>query len=351
LPGLGRSTSASKKAVLSWLNIPDAGNGSDMIISPVGPSSDLDNDPLHQYIQSRLQASEKLELDRLLYVACTRARVSLHLLGHVNTSHDGSEMKKPHSGSLLHRLWPALESEYAKAFDACAFEPEAPDVADKEIFAFPILKRAATDWTMPAPPILPKKDSGVLPPIDVNEKPVEFYWVGTAARHAGTIVHRWLRKFSEEHNWPAAEQLSDTDETTRRWASDLRVTGDAMVFVCDRVRSALSGLIKDPQGCWILEGEGHAEFALTGLWQGRAESIVIDRVRIDDQGNHWIIDYKTSTHEGGDLDGFLQQEADRYRTQLQKYSTIYQNFVGVPVKTALYFPLLQRFREVSMGGN
>ena len=34
------------------------------------------------------------------------------------------------------------------------------------------------------------------------------------------------------------------------------------------------------------------------------ESGVMDRVRIDD-GRHWIVDYKTSTHEGGNLAGFL----------------------------------------------
>jgi ATP-dependent helicase/nuclease subunit A len=287
----------------------------------------------------------------LLYVACTRARDSLHLLGHVNTTSDGTEMKSPHSGSLLHRLWPALEAQYASAFDQYEIAADVADASNDETFANPILKRAATEWTMPPPPTLPQPESRVLPPIDANEKPVEFYWVGTAARHAGTIVHRWLRKLSEERNLPSVGQLLETEETTRRWASDLRVNNDAVAFVCDRVHSALSGILADPQGCWILEGEGHAEFALTGLWEGAAESIVIDRVRIDDQGIHWIIDYKTSTHEGGNLDGFLQQEEDRYRAQLQKYSTIYQNFAGAPVKTALYFPLLQRFREVALGGD
>ena len=32
------------------------------------------------------------------------------------------------------------------------------------------------------------------------------------------------------------------------------------------------------------------------------QSIVIDRVRIDDEGTHWVVDYKTGTHEGGDLE-------------------------------------------------
>ena len=75
-------------------------------------------------------------------------------------------------------------------------------------------------------------------------------------------------------------------------------------------------------------------------------SIVIDRVRIDDDGNHWIIDYKTSAHEGGDLDGFIDQEAERYASQLARYAHVYANYAGAErVRKALYFPLMQRFRE------
>ena len=63
---------------------------------------------------------------------------------------------------------------------------------------------------------------------------------------------------------------------------------------------------------------------------------------------HWIVDYKTSTHEGGDLEGFLAQEADRYRAQLEKYAAVYRNLTDAPVRTALYFPMLQEFLEVSV---
>ena len=76
------------------------------------------------------------------------------------------------------------------------------------------------------------------------------------------------------------------------------------------------------------------------------QSIIIDRVRIDDDGNHWIVDYKTSSHEGGELDGFLRQEQDRYRPQLEKYAAMYSKLTDARVRKALYFPLLQRFVEV-----
>ena len=64
---------------------------------------------------------------------------------------------------------------------------------------------------------------------------------------------------------------------------------------------------------------------------------------------HWIIDYKTSTHEGGDLGGFLDQESERYRPQLEKYAALYKAFSDSEIRVALYFPVLQTFHEVLLG--
>jgi ATP-dependent exoDNAse (exonuclease V) beta subunit len=118
--------------------------------------------------------------------------------------------------------------------------------------------------------------------------------------------------------------------------------------VLERVETALAGVIADNRGQWLLRGAGHAEFALSGVLLGRLESVIIDRVRIDDDGTHWIVDYKTSTHEGGRLAGFLDAESDRYREQLRKYAELYRNYSGADVRCALYFPLLREFVEVDV---
>ena len=71
----------------------------------------------------------------------------------------------------------------------------------------------------------------------------------------------------------------------------------------------------------------------------------LDRAFVEN-GTRWIIDYKTSSHGGGDLEGFLQSETDRYREQLQRYRHAMALTETRPIKTALYFPLLDRFCEV-----
>jgi len=80
---------------------------------------------------------------------------------------------------------------------------------------------------------------------------------------------------------------------------------------------------------------------------GRLRSVKIDRSFVDETGIRWVIDYKTSRHEGADLDGFLAQELQRYRPQLEAYLGLAAALGSQPVRAALYFPLLGAFRELA----
>ena len=83
-----------------------------------------------------------------------------------------------------------------------------------------------------------------------------------------------------------------------------------------------------------------------GLDRKQARNLVLDRTFIEND-TRWIIDYKTSSHGGGDLEGFLESEARRYREQLQRYKNAMAITETRPIKTALYFPMLDRLLELS----
>ena len=91
--------------------------------------------------------------------------------------------------------------------------------------------------------------------------------------------------------------------------------------------------------------EQRNELALSGIWRQRLINVVIDRTFVDESGTRWIIDYKTSRHEGGDLDAFLDREQERYAPQLERYASLMQALDGRPIRLGLYFPLLQGWRE------
>jgi len=84
------------------------------------------------------------------------------------------------------------------------------------------------------------------------------------------------------------------------------------------------------------------------LHEGRVVSVIFDRMLIDAQGQRWVVDIKTSTHEGGGLEQFLENEAQRYRPQLERYAALAAQLGSEPIRAALYFPMLGALRELSV---
>jgi len=73
---------------------------------------------------------------------------------------------------------------------------------------------------------------------------------------------------------------------------------------------------------------------------------VLDRSFVDANGTRWIIDYKTASHEGGDISHFLDEEQERHTSQLQRYVAILKKLEPErETRTALYFPMLDAWRE------
>ena len=90
------------------------------------------------------------------------------------------------------------------------------------------------------------------------------------------------------------------------------------------------------------------EYAISGVVEDRIVRGAVDRTFVDETGTRWIIDYKTSDHQGGDLAFFLDEEQRRYRPQLERYARLLAP-LGQPVRLGLYFPLLDAWREWDPG--
>jgi hypothetical protein len=122
----------------------------------------------------------------------------------------------------------------------------------------------------------------------------------------------------------------------------------------ERVVNAVQNTLQDRRGRWILgidttQREAASELALSGVFGGRVINSVIDRSFLDQEGVRWIVDFKTSTHEGGGRDEFLLSEVERYRSQLEHYARLMRAWKPEqPIRTALYFPLLGEWREVML---
>jgi ATP-dependent exoDNAse (exonuclease V) beta subunit len=104
--------------------------------------------------------------------------------------------------------------------------------------------------------------------------------------------------------------------------------------------------IEDEGGRWVLGAhpEARSELRLTLRVEDRLEHVRLDRTFVAD-GVRWIIDFKTSRHEGGDREAFLASEVERYRPQLDRYAAALATVDPRPVRVGLYFPLLQTLRD------
>ncbi|HEX5764356.1 MAG TPA: UvrD-helicase domain-containing protein, partial [Woeseiaceae bacterium] len=243
LYGLGRMTKGDEKSILSWLNLPDAGDGPAMLLSPVGARAELETDRLHNFIEAAEREKGRLEQDRLLYVACTRARHSVHLVGHVDLTADGSEICEPRKGTLLHSLWPSTSRSFAEAFRNRSPESSGGSARHDDAFRLPLLRRLDWDLALGTPPALPgaRPGAGNAAP----EPQVDFYWVGSVARHAGTILHRWLHKLTSGLLEADVARLERLLPVARTHAKELGVPVQNIDDVCRRALDALRGILGD----------------------------------------------------------------------------------------------------------
>jgi len=298
-------------------------------------------------------ANERL---RLLYVACTRAKERLHLVGVAQCAEDG--LKPPRYGTLLAALWPALEAEFAAALPAAQGRaPAAPDAAargGRPPVASDGLARGPggclpADWAMPPLPasLAAGPVAGAAPP----EETVVYDWAGPRARLVGKAVHALLRQVALQGfgAWPAA--VDARSAAAERALTGEGLFGEPLEAAIDDVVQAVSTALMDPRGRWVLgpQRDAQAEWELTHCVGQRAQRMIVDRTFVDEQGRRWVIDYKTGTHSGSGRDHFLDSELERHRPQLERYAKALATLDPVaPVRCGLYFPLAPS--EDGLGG-
>ena len=126
-----------------------------------------------------------------------------------------------------------------------------------------------------------------------------------------------------------------------------RFRSGARAAALPRVVDALTTSLGDERARWILSAHADAqnELRLTSVLDGVVTHIAIDRTFVDAAGTRWIIDYKTGIREGADRDGFLDNEQQRYREQLDRYAAAMAGIDARPIRLALYFPLMKGWRE------
>ncbi len=341
LPGLHRGSRHDDPPLLMWMERINSAGGSDLLLAPVRATGS-EHDATYRYLRELDRVKGRFELGRLLYVAATRAKRQLHLLGQVAFDAKRREPKAPASGSLLALLWPQV----VQRFERCPVPPEEQQqsLALRTSPAHAELRRLVQGWQ------LPQSCGGVYSAASVTlaSAAAQGVWVDESPRHVGTVVHRWLQQIAEEGvvHWSSERVEADRprylDELQR-----LGVAADALAGSVASVVQALQATLEDERGRWLLSEheDSHCEYELSGVDEGRLVNLVLDRVFIDGDGVRWIVDYKTSSCQADEREAFMDAEQARYRPQLERYAAFMHGLESRPIMMALYFPLLKGWRQ------
>jgi len=361
LPGLNRPPRGDDNKLLHWFELADQDR---IVMSPMRNNAERElqkkSGDLIQFISMAESERKRLEDGRLLYVATTRAVDSLYLFAAIKPNNNNEIKAK--SSALLSGLWPAIKEEQipliSQAAEVLQQEPVDADKPETYTQLIPqTYRRLAAGWRLPDRP-----EPVQLPKTEFAEEQeyIEFSWAGEDARHTGNLVHRLLQLIGErgvEHwkenggmaqqlNWCRQQLLQEGIQNTK---------ADAII---ELTSAAIENCLESEQGRWILADheDAECEYAITAVLKeggdtesntssSQTKSMKLDRTFVEN-GIRWIIDYKTSRHAGGDLQDFFENEAKRYKEQLQGYKKAIALTDVRPIKTALYFPLFDHLQEV-----
>ncbi len=355
IPGLGRGPGHDTKKIMAWNDHLDSRTTHRVLVAPLPVSENNAGGEMYAYLKTLEKEQHRLEAARLLYVACTRAKRRLHLFAIVKMADDG--IKPLTEESLLSHIWDKpLDKPCAKDFSQALHAVERNASSPPSVGQQTRLLRVPDGWQPPSPSV-PVPTTPVFDDVpDADTGAPTFDWAGEPARLTGTIVHRVLYLVAEQ-----GLRVWDRERVRgcrAAWAVELETRGlerAAIERVVGDVEKALRFSLDDPKGRWILDetrGDAHNEYDLSGMVNGRLVRGILDRTMTDTDGVCWIIDYKTGSHRGRghDLATFLDNERERYRSQLEEYAILMSRMTAAPIRLGLYFPLAQGWREWAWEG-
>ena len=316
--GLERKPPPDKPALLEIEN--EQGN---FLLGSIQNSASGQKDPVSELIKKRNTERLLHEANRLLYVACTRARQKLHLI------YLRDEDVEPNKASMLASLEKNIDS-------SCVCDTGEVVVPD----TIPVTEWAFSRTTISRYPLttiqsLLNSTKHTMPA--TTESRVGSVWAFEDKTQSaiGTVAHRWLEQMGADRlqGWNTA-RLSSSARLIQRQLRQLGVLGEELAFSTQRVIHLLQAVLSDEKGRFLL-GYPHSHHE----WQlmNEEEQIKVVDLLMDTPDGWLVVDYKTNARLADESpEAFAQRLKTLYAAQLQGYANYLHSMDGRPVKTAIY---------------
>lgn len=338
LPSLQKSGGRDDTPLFYWRRI-----GGKFFLAPnLGDQDETSAESrLFKYVGKFVKADLRDELDRLAYVATTRAKKNLHLLACKAEDDEDAGV----SNSLLGCLKKALGDKFV-AVDV------GGDDYDMEAHVPAKARLASTHAVLlPSDSFIPSASGEALPTeSELHEELHEGEGDDFRSKITGIVYHRFVEIIAKDGlaNW-SAERVREKGQAIsalmRREGYPIREIPAGR----DWIISLLETTLASDKARWILSKHEHGgqEVQLSGYRNGRWLQRFLDRPFVSDEV-YWITDYKTAKcPEGMPVEDFVKKIVAQYQAKMREYKELVID-AGVkwPVKLGLYLPAVDVFAEV-----
>jgi ATP-dependent exoDNAse (exonuclease V) beta subunit len=302
LPGLGR---AQRNEQAPLIHMQEFSNSS-LLLAPIKSAYEIKDSQTYQYLKHIEKQQNHYELMRLLYVAMTRAKQKVHLLGFLTKK--GVAPKN----TFFELLSPFFQKSIKQIDDSLEEINEQKNA--------PLLRRYKE--------LTPLQQRSHINTNETQSLSMDINPIYQSA--LGSLVHYYFEKGS----------FSPTKEHAELRLLEKGVPGKLVHSYANEVYQLLQNTKKDKLFDWLFKNRESTQ--VEAEYSDKSKNIIIDRLFIED-GVLWIIDFKTaSPTKDESIDTFIERQKNSHREQLLEYQEILKNFFKLPTKLALYCPAISQ---------
>lgn len=321
IPGVSNKANPPDNPLIRWLKLPSQQQHDYLLVSPIKAAHETES-ALYQYLHDVEAEKAQYEMQRLLYVAATRAKKRLYLF---------DNQDRQNKGSFRDLLCQQEFQEHAnqEALDS-AVKPRGYDDTPQSYDHKP-QEYAGTEEIVPSRPTLIRLHHEVYENLPKSPATItNIVAPPTAqgfARQLGIISHEILQWICTYH--PTSTQHLPWLLIEQRCRQQ-GLENDEINAVKQRIKEQLEQLFADTIGQWICKPhtDEKNEYALLVNEHEQVKTRVIDRTFVD-QGLRWIIDFKTGT----DDDSKLKQ----HQQQVNYYAELLRPSSNLPLHCGIFY--------------
>lgn len=324
LAGTTRGIRNHQSQLLYWQERTSQDGRTDLLLAPI-KSTATSSDPVSDYLRYIESEKTHQEQIRLLYVAATRAKHTLHIMAEASATDPTQVLKK---SSLLYPIrshLPLPKEKKADPFTIEVFLPPPSSLPPIRRIKYPSSSSMTSTDNLQSQTKLPSLQG----PLALNLSSID------------SAYHQILQHIIDQQWLPHPELMAKPIFQTmlQAYIQSFQLTTHPHDEI-KQLHQALEQTLADPKAQWFLNPhhlDSKTELTFSYFKDGQLIQATINRSFIEHH-TRWIISYTLGQPTAEHIQAY-------YQKQLQHFAHLFQQTETIPSRLALYLPLTQEWME------